>query len=246
MLPVAQVSRVSLRSVAISVIAVAFLVASAPVRASIPPTPIVVPDPIRDAPVVTWPGPGQVALTFDDGPHPTTTNLVLDILDREQVPGTFFVICRLIPRNPGVMSRMSSSGHSVQNHTMNHPYLVRLKSDKATAELSSCSTAIEAATGRRPTTYRPPYGSHNDRIDSIASSLGMQKVMWNSTTPITETNAKSMVNQISGQIRKAESDGRGLVILLHDGSGARAAQVAALGPIIQRLKTNGWQFVKIG
>ena len=74
----------------------------------------------------------------------------------------------------------------------------------------------------------------------------MQKVMWNSTTPITETNAKSMVNQISGQIRKAESDGRGLVILLHDGSGARAAQVAALGPIIQRLKTNGWQFVKIG
>lgn len=235
------------RAIAIgSLVSLVVPVASVPSQASVPPTPVVAPDPIRDATVVTWPGPGQVALTFDDGPHPTTTPLVLDILDREMVPGTFFLVCRLIPRSPDVMTRMSSAGHSVQNHTMNHPYLVRLKSDKATAELSSCSNAIESVTGRRPTAYRPPYGSHNERIDGIASSLGMHKVMWNSTIPITETNAKAIVKQITGQIRRAEGDGRGLVILLHDGSGARSAQVAALGPIIQRLKSGGWQFVKIG
>ena len=218
------------------------------VGASVPPSSEAPPpvDPIRDAPVVTWPGPGQVALTFDDGPHPTTTNLVLDILDREQVPGTFFVICRLISKNQSVVSRTSARGHSVQNHTMNHPYLVRIKSDRVLAELSSCSNVIEAATGRRPTTYRPPYGSHNDRVNTVASSLGLQRVMWNATAPIDETNPKEIARRILGQIRSAEEDQRGLVILLHDGSGSRAAQVAALGPIIQRLKTNGWQFVKIG
>lgn len=229
-------------------LAAACLVGVSSVEASIPPTSEATtpPDPIRDAPVVTWPGPGQVALTFDDGPHPTTTNLVLDILDRERVPGTFFVICRLIERSQGVMSRMSSSGHSVQNHTMNHPYLVRVKSDKVTAELSSCSNAIEAATDKRPSAYRPPYGSHNERVDAIASSLGLKRVMWNSTAPIEETRAKEITRRILGQIRSAEGDRRGLVILLHDGSGSRAAQVAALGTIIQRLKSGGWQFVKIG
>lgn len=218
------------------------------VGASVPPSsePTPPPDPIRDAPVVTWPGPGQVALTFDDGPHPTTTNRVIDILDREQIPGTFFVICRLISKNQSVVSRMAAGGHSVQNHTMNHPYLVRIKSDKVTAELSSCSSAIEMATGRKPTTFRPPYGSHNDRVNAIAATLGLQRVMWNSTAPIDETNPKEIARRILGQIRSAEEDRRGLVILFHDGSGSRAAQVAALGPIIQRLKSNGWQFVKIG
>jgi len=218
------------------------------VDASVPPSSEATPppDPIRGAPVVTWPGPGHVALTFDDGPHPTTTNRVLDILDRERIPGTFFVICRLISKNQSVVSRIAADGHSVQNHTMNHPYLARIKNDKVTAELSSCSSAIEMATGQKPTTFRPPYGSHNDRVNAIAAALGLQRVMWNATAPIDETNPKEIARRILGQIRSAEEDRRGLVILLHDGSGSRAAQVAALGPIIQRLKSSGWQFVKIG
>lgn len=241
--------RISTRCRIAGTVVASILVAATPVVASTPPTEppttIAPPDPIRDAPVVSWPGPGQVALTFDDGPHPTTTPMVLDILDREKVPGTFFVVCRNVPRDPGSLLRMSLGGHSVQNHTMNHPYLSRTKTPAATAELATCSDVIEASTGRRPTSFRPPYGSHNERIDGLAASIGLRPVMWNSTAPVTVTSAKEIVRVISGQIAIAERKGRGLVILLHDGSGARAAQVAALGPLIHRLKTNGWQFVKI-
>ncbi|MBU3689881.1 MAG: hypothetical protein B7C54_05420 [Acidimicrobiales bacterium mtb01] len=220
----------------------------APARASVPPSSetVPLPDPIRDAPVVAWPGPGQVALTFDDGPHPTTTPKVLDLLDRQGVPGTFFVVCRRVPADQGTVVRMALRGHSVQNHTVNHPYLVRQKSDKVLRELADCSTTIEMVTGRRPTTYRPPYGSHNERVDGVAASLGLTRVMWNSTAPIEETKSKEISRRILGQIRSAEDDRRGLVILLHDGSGSRAAQLAALEPIIARLKSTGWQFVKIG
>lgn len=203
-------------------------------------------DPIKDAPTVEWPRRGQVALSFDDGPLESTTNQVLDVLAERGVPATFFVNCARFQHAPRAMRRMVADGHSVQNHTTNHPWLVRIPSDAVYRELDSCSTAVSRIAWERPTLFRPPYGATSPRVNAIASSLGMRVTMWNASPSSMEAGTSQVYNQIVGQTEARRQAGEGAVILLHDGSGNRSAQVEALGPIIDTLRAAGWTFVRLG
>lgn len=197
---------------------------------------------------VDYPGPGQVALTFDDGPYFKTTSAILDILRRQRVGATFFVVGYMANRSSNsraVLQRAHDEGHSIQNHSWNHPHLAGLKPQSVERELARTSRLIEQLTGVAPTVFRPPFGSTSPRVRSTATSIGLRQLMWGASPRNMNDPADRMVSSVLGQAKRYQTAGKGLVVLLHDGSGNRAGTVKALPDIIKGLKKAGWEFVVV-
>lgn len=187
-------------------------------------------------------GEGQVALTFDDGPGPFTTP-ILDILDHYGVDATFFVVGASVAGNEPTLTRLLDEGHSLQNHTWRHRDLAESTWFRIHTELSAASDAIEAATGHRPSCYRPPEGSTDVMVRTVGREIGLYpEVMWN-VNPDDYRNDVSAAELTSASL--ASADGRGLIIGLHDGGGDRSSTVAALPDIISGLRERGYEFVTL-
>jgi peptidoglycan/xylan/chitin deacetylase (PgdA/CDA1 family) len=201
---------------------------------------VVVPPPVAaSTDPVPWPGPRQVALTFDDGPG-TATTAVLDVLQRYGVPATFFVLGTAIGGREGTLQRMASSGHSVQNHTWNHPSLPSLSNGSIQSQLVSTSNRIAGAIGVAPTCFRPPGGNTNARVVSAAAAVGLRQIMW--TDDPWDWNGTSAGGIVSRVLAGANGSGR--VVLLHDG-GPRWNTVAALPSLIEGFHARGYEFVPL-
>ncbi|HEV7534985.1 MAG TPA: polysaccharide deacetylase family protein, partial [Acidimicrobiia bacterium] len=110
--------------------------------------------PVRDVS-----GPGVVALTFDDGPDPTWTPRILEVLRREHVPATFFVIGQQAERYPRLLREEIEDGHVIGDHTYSHPNLAKTPDWRSRLEIDGAAWAVEGATGRRPVLFRSPYGN---------------------------------------------------------------------------------------
>jgi peptidoglycan/xylan/chitin deacetylase (PgdA/CDA1 family) len=192
-----------------------------------------------------WPGPGQVALTFDDGPDPTWTQAILDTLARYNVPATFFVIGSSVERYPELVTAMVNGGHSVQNHTWGHPYLTQFADDGIAGQLSGTDDVIEGIVGKRPTCYRPPYGAADARVDAVAASVGLTKVMWNvAPNDYLSPPPQAIVDNVvarAGVLGPASP----LVVVLHDGGGNRQATLDSLPGMIEALSAAGYSFVSV-
>jgi peptidoglycan/xylan/chitin deacetylase (PgdA/CDA1 family) len=184
------------------------------------------------------PGPGQVALTFDDGPLPTYTGAILDVLDRYGVPATFFVVGRSAAAHPDLIRRMTAAGHSVQNHTCGHAWLTRYSDAEAREQLDCANRIVEDLTGRRPACMRPPFEAVNDRIRAIAADLGLATVMW-------DIDPWDWRYPGAGAVERhvLAYTGGGDIVLLHDGGGLGTAN--ALPGIIEGLRARGLEFVKL-
>ena len=184
------------------------------------------------------PGPGQVALTFDDGPLPLYTPLILDVLARYDVPATFFVVGRSAEQLPGLLQRMRAEGHSVQNHTYDHAWLTRYSDTAVRSQLADTDRIIEAAIGVTPGCMRPPFGAVNDRIRSTSADLGLEVVMWDVDPwdwklPGSGAVANHVIRYTGG----------GDIVLLHDGAGH--GTIGALPRIIESLRDRGLEFVTL-
>ena len=105
-----------------------------------------------------------VALTFDDGPDPTWTPRVLDVLARYHVPATFFVIGSAVARHPELARRIVREGHEIGLHTFTHPDLSKLPTWRRDLENSQAQLAVADATGRETALIRPPYSSTADAL----------------------------------------------------------------------------------
>ena len=120
-----------------------------------------------------------VAMTFDDGPHPTLTPKLLDILAKRNVRCTFFVLGPLVERYPHIVKRMVDEGHEVANHTMTHRDIRRMPLGRMHRELKDCHNAIVEACGQEPLVFRPPGGGYNDRLMNIIhEEYGYATILW--------------------------------------------------------------------
>jgi peptidoglycan/xylan/chitin deacetylase (PgdA/CDA1 family) len=180
-----------------------------------------------------------VALTFDDGPG-TATNAVLDALDQAGVPATFFVVGSAIGGREATLRRMTAAGHSVQNHTWNHPALTSLSDAAIRSQLTRTSDRIAGAIGTAPTCFRPPSRATNARVVAAAASVGLRQVLW--TDDPFDWNGTSSAGIVSRVLAGANGSGR--VVLLHDG-GARWNTVAALPSLISGFRSRGYEFVTL-
>jgi peptidoglycan/xylan/chitin deacetylase (PgdA/CDA1 family) len=118
-----------------------------------------------------------VALTFDDGPGPYTTRYALKIFRQFHTRVTWFLVGRLLSSYPGVPRKELAFG-PLGDHTWSHPYLPALTFGSIATQIASAQNAIEKASGRPVTLFRPPYGARTAMIDAEAKSLGMLQVLW--------------------------------------------------------------------
>lgn len=187
------------------------------------------------------PLPGELALTFDDGPNPTATPRLLEILARRGVPATFFVIGDYVQREPALAREMLAAGHTIGNHTMHHPWLPRHTNATIRAEIAGCSTAIEQTLGVPAKLFRPPHGSRRPAVLRIARELGMQTVQWNLI--VGDWNPRSspdLLGRIERGIAANARRGRGTNLVLHDGGqfrpdADRSATVDAVEMLLETL-----------
>jgi peptidoglycan-N-acetylglucosamine deacetylase len=192
------------------------------------------------------PGPGDVvSITFDDGPNPRATPLILDVLRRERVHATFFVLGRHAERWPELVRRMADEGHQLGNHGYWHRKLHRRTPAYVRDDLTRGTDEIERASGVRPRHFRAPHGFRNPWVTPIARSLGQQTVgwslgVWDSARP----GADEIARRALGGLRA------GSILLLHDGDGYdadgdRMQTAEALPRIIDGLRERGFRFATL-
>src|SRR4051794_35814520 len=183
-----------------------------------------------------------VALTFDDGPNPPWTGRILDVLDRYEVPATFFCVGLQAAGHPEEPARMTEAGHRVANHTWSHPFLPDLSWPDVQLQLDRTDEVIGRDPGRDTRLFRPPYGSATPAMFTrIAQDPGTTVVLWDvDTADWSMPGSRAIAASVLDQTRP------GSIVLMHDGGGDRSQTVEALPAVIEGLKTRGFRFARLG
>jgi peptidoglycan/xylan/chitin deacetylase (PgdA/CDA1 family) len=185
------------------------------------------------------------ALTFDDGPHPLGTPTVLEILAREGVAATFFLVGEQVARDRALAREIVDAGHRVGLHCHRHRNLLRLSPAQVREDIARAEALIEDATGCQPGCYRPPYGVLNAYALWLARRRGWRTLLWSHWGRDWEARA----TPASILARSTDGAGEGAVLLLHDAddysaAGSWRATAAALPRIIETLAQRGLQPVE--
>jgi len=186
--------------------------------------------------------PGELGLTFDDGPNATWTPRLLDILRSHELHATFFIVGERAKAEPGLVRRAAAAGHLIGNHSWDHPNLARSSSDVIREELKRTQDTLEQITGKAVKFFRPPYGARRPAVFRIAREMGLKLVLWNAmTTDWSDPSAERIAYKLSERIDRLRQRGRATNIVLHDGGHGdplanRAASVGAAERLIERYK----------
>ncbi|GGV73999.1 hypothetical protein GCM10010499_28350 [Streptomyces thermoviolaceus subsp. apingens] len=186
----------------------------------------------------------RLVLTFDDGPDPTWTPNVLDVLKRHHAHAVFFVTGTMTSRHPDLVRRMVAEGHEVGLHTFNHPDLSYQSERRIDWELSQNQLALTGAAGVRTSLFRPPYSSFADAMDDrswpVTRSVGRRGYLTVVNTLDSEDWRRPGVAEI---VRRATPKGHeGAVVLMHDSGGDRQQTVQALDRYLPALQARGYRF----
>ena len=184
-------------------------------------------------------GPGHrkvVALTFDDGPSPYTSQ-VLRILRRFRIHATFFLIGEQVGPNAGLVRQELAEGNAIGDHTYTHAN-VSGGGSLAYSQISRTRSAIRRASGYyTPCLFRAPGGAVSGALFPVARSLGMLTIQWDvDPRDWSRPGTGSIYSTVVGQARRES------IILMHDGGGPRNQTVAALPSIIRTLRSRGYGF----
>lgn len=194
------------------------------------------------------PGGGKtVALTFDDGPGPSTAS-ILSILEAHGVRATFFNVGRQEAAWPAALRAEVQAGFLVGNHTWSHPVMTRLSAAAQASELDRVIARQEATTETPPCVFRPPYGDYDAKTLSLARQRHMTLWMWSVDTEDYEADGSSSPYWVDRIVSLAESEGGSLrhpVVVLHNQEDPMPATVAALPLIIRYFKSHGYTFVDL-
>jgi peptidoglycan/xylan/chitin deacetylase (PgdA/CDA1 family)/GT2 family glycosyltransferase len=190
-----------------------------------------------------------IALTFDDGPDPTWTPRVLDILKRRGVRATFFVTGGMTARHPGLVRRMVAEGHEIGVHTFSHPDLSYQSDGRIDRELSQTQLALAGAAGIHSSLFRPPYSSTADALDNVSWPVVQQLGRKGYLTAFIDTDGEDWRRPGFRAIVEAaipDKPGQGAIVLLHDAGGDRSQTVAALDRMIPMMENRGYHFTTVG
>ena len=211
------------------------------------PVPVPVPTP---APVVVRPpvvvgvsvAERVVALSFDDGPDPRWTPTVLAELAAAGARATFFVTGEHVRSHPELLREVAAAGHEVANHTDSHPQFDGLPPAVVADEVQRAAVAIEATGVRAAPLFRPPRGRYDEHALAAVAGLGVQTVGW--TVCLERWLRRGPVLGVEEAVARVRPGG---IVLAHDGGiPDRAATVAALRGLLQRLAREGYRVVTVG
>ncbi|MBT2733637.1 glycosyltransferase [Bacillus sp. ISL-7] len=189
----------------------------------------------------------EVVLTFDDGPDPTYTPQILDILDKNHIKGSFFIIGENALQHPELVNKMYKEGHEIGNHTFTHPDVASITPFQTRMELNANQRLFQEITGHSMTLFRPPYvanaePSTKSELEPILRAQDMGYTMVGELIDSDDwqrLSSDEIVKRVLDQLPE------GNVILMHDAGGNRSNTVEALPTIIKELKQRGYTFTTI-
>jgi peptidoglycan-N-acetylglucosamine deacetylase len=187
-----------------------------------------------------------VALTFDDGPTPGSTERVLNALASANAKATFFVIGENVRRHADLLRRIHDDGHLIANHTFNHPWLAFVRGQRYWArEIRETDDIIASIIGKRPAIFRPPVGTKTWYVTDAAKAQNHTLVTWSRRAvdgiPTTPQRILKRFANIRG----------GDILLLHDGvdprqpNRRRTAAGEATAPLVELIRSGGLQPMRL-
>ncbi len=175
-----------------------------------------------------------VALTFDDGPHPDVTPLIVSILEKYNAKATFFMLGSRVQYYPEIARYVYESGHEIGNHTWNHPVLTKMTESQILKEYSMTEQAIIQAIAAPSTIFRPPYGATNELVKSIIPGPHFN---W---TVDTEDWKYRSSEKLLPAVQQAVHPNA--IILMHD---IHLSTANGLEAVLQFLQQEGYEFVTV-
>lgn len=175
----------------------------------------------------------QVAITFDDGPHPEFTPKILGLLDQFNAKATFFCIGNNVKKHPDLFKRIIANGHTIGNHTYSHSNNFGfLSASKVIDELQRANTIIKEVSGFGPKLYRPAFGVTNPRIKKALKATQLTSIGWNKRSlDTTKLSEEAIYKRITKNFKKGD------VVLLHDTSEKSVRVLERYLLFLQRQKT---------
>lgn len=179
----------------------------------------------------------DVAITFDTSWGDDNTTKILDVLEKENVKATFFVIGRWADEFPDKTKEIVKKGHEIGNHSDKHSDFTKISKDQIVNEVAAADAKILAITGTRPTLFRFPEGSYNDSSVAVVEQTGHKCIQWN----VDSIDWKNEGQEIEfNRVMKKVIPGS--IILFHN-SGKYTPET--LEKVIDKLKSEGYSFVKV-
>lgn len=182
----------------------------------------------------------EIALTFDDGPHPYYTPIILDILEEYGISATFFTVGENIEYYPKTAERLLESGHEIENHTFTHARIGDMDHANILREIERCEDAVAAVSERKTKFLRPPQGQMSNAVKDVTRKLDYRVVLWDvDTRDWAHTPPEEIKNNVLSVITAGD------IILMHDFIGHNSPTPAALRLLIPELLERGYKFVTV-
>ena len=173
----------------------------------------------------------NVHLTFDDGPHPRATPIVLDILKSRHLKATFFLLGGNVERYPELVREIADHGHSIGNHSFDHSSFLLRPLSWQSKKIELANKAIRQASGTTPSLFRPPFGRFDWTTIHAATSHFMKMVMWDvDSKDYRGTDIRSVVRRVSRQTLP------GSIVLFHDTASTSNSLTEYLNPILDEFE----------
>jgi len=197
-------------------------------------------------------GPGhKLILTFDDGPDPEWTPQILDILEKEKVPATFFVVGLQAEKNIPLLQRINKLGFEIGNHTFTHSNVAKMSPQRAGLEMKLTRLLIESVTGRSTILFRAPYNADSEphtyeELEPIERSRQENYLTVGESIDPNDWQVGVSADSIVARTIQQVSERDASIILLHDAGGlTRKATVEALPKIVDYFKKRGYKFTTV-
>jgi peptidoglycan-N-acetylglucosamine deacetylase len=180
-----------------------------------------------------------ISLTFDDGPWPGTTEKILEILKKEDIKATFFLIGVQLSSHPEVAQKVLAAGHEIANHTTHHWY-TKMLPQVAQKEIDDTNQIILETLNVKTKYFRPPGGIVTNGLVSYAHQINNAVLMWSVDSGDSNPRRPSVEKIVKNVVSQAKPGG---IVLMHDGGGRHENTAKALPIIIKKLRAAGYRFV---
>lgn len=178
----------------------------------------------------------KVLLTFDDGPNPDTTEIILERLRKHNIKALFFCVGENIKKYPHLIEKIIAEGHIIGNHSYSHKNITIMSKSKINKQIKLCSNAIQEYCGRNPKYFRPPHGRFDLRTNSFMKKHRLANVMWSLLTYDYKNDLNIVKFAVQNYITKSS------IIILHDSNKSKDIIYASIDFIVEEVQKRGFEF----
>ena len=178
----------------------------------------------------------KILLTFDDGPNPSSTELILKLLDELKIKALFFCVGSNNKLYPSLTKLILDKGHTIGNHTFNHKIITRIKKHEALEEINSFNNLLGSGQNYKIKYFRPPHGKINFSTKKIVRESGLKCIMWNLLTYDYQNDFKKVKFAADNYLQQNS------IIVLHDSNKSKDIIADSIKYIFEQAEQKGYQF----